>query len=99
MRLDGTTDVNVLTGLSAAGVTERLYFDATSGLLVRRSISTRTPMGTLNEQVDYADYRDVAGVKMPFEIRRTNWNTLDTLKIADVKPNAQVDDARFQKPK
>jgi len=67
--------------------------------MVRRSISTRTPMGTLNEQVDYADYRDVAGVKMPFEIRRTNWNTLDTLKIADVKPNAQVDDARFQKPK
>jgi len=96
-RLDGK-DVNLLTGSPAAGVTERLYFDATSGLLVRRTIATRTPLGTLNEQVDYADYRDVAGVKMPFEIKRTNWNTLDTLKIVDVKPNAQVDDARFQKP-
>jgi len=97
-RLDGKTDVNLLTGSPAPGVTERLYFDAASGLLIRRTISTRTPLGSLNEQVDYADYRDVAGVKMPFEIKRTNWNALDTLKIVDVKPNAQIDDSRFTKP-
>jgi hypothetical protein len=108
-RLAGATpgspavDVNLLTGSPAQYVTERLYFDATSGLLVRRTITTSaTPAslrGSLNEQIDYGDYRDVAGVKIPFEIKRTNWNTLDTLKIVDVKPNAQVNDATFAKPK
>jgi photosynthetic reaction center cytochrome c subunit len=99
-KLAGTQiDVNVLTGTVAPGVTERLSFDLNSGLLLRRVISTRTPMGTLTEQIDYADYRVVAGVKMPFEIKRTNWNTLDTLKVVDVKPNAQIDDARFSRPK
>lgn len=91
--------VNLLQGSPFAGVTERLYFDADSGLLIRRQIITRTPLnGTLTEVIDYSDYKDVAGVKMPFTIKRNDWNTLDVLTIVDVKPNAQVDDARFAKP-
>jgi hypothetical protein len=96
-RLDGK-DVNLLRG-TANGVTETFYFDAASGLLVRRTISTTTPLGRLPEQIDYADYRDVAGVKTPFEVKRSTWSTIDLYKIVDVKPNAQIDDARFAKPK
>ena len=36
---------------------------------------------------------------MPFEIKRTNWNTLDTLKISDIKVNTNIDDAKFAKPR
>ncbi|MGE5834292.1 MAG: photosynthetic reaction center cytochrome c subunit family protein [Acidobacteriota bacterium] len=94
------TDVNLIQGSSAPNVTERLYFDATSGLLVRRQVITRTPLnGSLTETIDYSDYRPVAGgVKMPFSIRRNSWATLDTFTIVDVKPNAPVDDAKFAKP-
>jgi hypothetical protein len=95
-RLDGR-DVNVLRG-SADGVSETLYFDAASGLLVRRAISTMTPLGPLPWQVDYSDYRDVSGLKMPFQITRANWEAIDTLKITDIKPNVQIDDARFARP-
>ncbi len=92
-------DVNVLQGTTFTGVTERLFFDATSGLLIRRQITTRTPLnGTLAETIDYSDYKDVAGVKMPFTIRKNNWNTLDTYTVVDVKSGAQVDDTRFAKP-
>ncbi|TAK17069.1 MAG: photosynthetic reaction center cytochrome c subunit [Acidobacteria bacterium] len=92
-------DVNLLQGAPFAGVTERLYFDANSGLLIRRQIITRTPLnGTLTEIIDYSDYKDVAGVKIPFTIKRNNWNSLDVLTVVDVKPNASVDDARFVKP-
>ena len=93
-------DVNLIQGNTADNVTERLYIDASSGLLLRRQIITRTPLnGSLTETVDYSDYKPVAGVMMPFTIKRTNWNTLDTLTVVDVKPGAQIDDARFAKPK
>lgn len=92
-------DVNILRGTAFPGVTETLSFDATTGLLLRRQITTRTPLnGSLTEIIDYSDYKDVAGVKMPFTIRRNNWNTLDVLTVVDVKPNASIDDARFVKP-
>jgi len=93
-------DVNLIQGNTADNVTERLYIDASSGLLLRRQIVTRTPLnGSLTETIDYSDYKPVAGVMMPFTIKRTNWNTLDTLTVVDVKPGAQIDDSRFAKPK
>jgi hypothetical protein len=90
-------DVNVLRG-GADGVTEMLYFDASSGLLVRRAITTPTPLGPLPWQVEYADYRDVAGVKMPFQITRSNWTASDTLTFAEITTNVEIDGARFARP-
>ena len=43
-----------------------LYFDAESGLLVRQVRYADSPVGRIPTLIDYADYRDVAGVKMPF---------------------------------
>jgi hypothetical protein len=79
-------------------VSETLIFDPVTGLLLRRAIVTKTPVGNLGEQVDYSDYRDVAGVKLPFLVMRKTWEANDTFKIVDVKPNAQIADARFAKP-
>jgi hypothetical protein len=94
------TPVNILSGSAQKYVTETFYFDATSGLLLRRRVVTAAGLrGSLVEQFDYADYRVVNGVKMPFEIKRTNWNTLDTLKVSDIKANTNLDDAKFAKPK
>jgi photosynthetic reaction center cytochrome c subunit len=95
--INGTATLG-LSGTTAPNVTDTLYFDASTGLLLRRTISTRTPLGNLPEQIDYSDYRDVAGVKLPFTIKRASWEFVDTLKVVDVKPNAQVADGRFTKP-
>ncbi len=104
--LPGTqTQVNILQGppmLNGApvpNVTETFSFDATSGLLLRRVMAVRTPMGTLQIQTDYANYRDVAGVKMPFEIKQTEAQAITTITVSDIKPNASIDDARFARPK
>jgi hypothetical protein len=96
-QLDGKPMVG-LAGSPYATVTEVLYFDASTGLLMRRSIATRTPLGQLPEQVDYADYRDVGGVKMPFTITWTGYDFVDTFKVTDAKPNASLPDSRFAKP-
>jgi hypothetical protein len=94
------TDVNILQGSPVPYTTETLSIDATSGVLLRRRVVTSTALrGSLVEQYDYSDYRVVNGVKMPFEIKRTTWNTVDTLKVSDIKVNTTIADARFAKPK
>ena len=97
-QIDGK-DVVAMSGNTAPDVTETLSFDPASGLLLRRQIVTHTPVGNLTEEVDYSDYRDVGGVKLPFQIKRLSWEVRDVLTVSDAKPNAAIDDARFSKPK
>ena len=92
-------NVDLIQGDVAPDVQERLFFDTASGLLLRRQIVSRTALnGALVETIDYSDYKDVAGVQVPFTIKLNNWNTVDTYTVVDVKPGAQIDDARFGKP-
>jgi hypothetical protein len=91
-------NVIVLTGRPTPDTTEQLSFDRESGLLLRRSISTRTALSPLAEQIDYSDYRDVSGVKMPFTVRYANWNEVQVEKFSDIKVNVPIDDSRFAMP-
>lgn len=88
----------VLSGRPYPDTTEQLFFDRDSGLLLRRTVATRTGLGELPEQIDYSDYREVNGVKMPFTVRHTTWNAVTTEKFVDVKVNASIADDRFAKP-
>src|SRR4029453_3217390 len=60
-------DVTVLQGNGPNGTLATLYFDDTSGLLVRMVRQTTSPIGRVPTQVDYSDYRDVGGMKFPFK--------------------------------
>ena len=91
-------DVVALEGRRSAIVAETLFFDRTSGLLIRRSASLRTPLGNLPVQIDYDDYRAVDGIQTPFEVRITDWESVSVEKLAEVKFNQPVDPARFAKP-
>ena len=95
--IDGK-DVIVLGARTSPDVSEALSFDRQSGLLLRRSITTRTALGGLPEQVDYSNYTDIDGIKVPFQIRHTGWNFVLTQKFTSVKLNTPIDDVRFQKP-
>jgi len=97
--IDGK-DVYVLRGFGVDGKGERLYFDAQTGLLVRRITSTTTVVGLIPEQVDYEDYRDVDGLKMPFTIRTTSIDSFwsSTRKFTEIKLNVPVDETKFNKP-
>jgi photosynthetic reaction center cytochrome c subunit len=93
-RIDGH-DVITLNGTVSPDVTESLSFDRESGLLVRRLSRLRTVLGRLQVQIDYADYRAVDGVKVPFEVRIADWESVTTLKFSEVKLNAPVEDSTF----
>jgi hypothetical protein len=49
-------------------------------------------------QIDYDDYRDVAGVKMPFTWTVSQTYMQMTIKLAEIQANAPVDAVRFAKP-
>jgi len=100
--IDGKPVV-VITGTPYPNVTEQLSFDRESGLLLRRAIVTGSG-GTgfnimnLGEQIDYSDYRDVGGLKVPHTVRHSTWNQVTTQKITDVKINAPIAADVFAKP-
>src|SRR5208282_5189713 len=76
----------------------QLYFDAKSGLLVRLVRYGDTPLGLLPTQIDYADYRDVKGVRIPFRWTLARPGGRFTIQLTEVKQNVPLDDAQFAKP-
>ena len=74
-----------------------LYF-APSGLLVRVVRWTLTPVGFVPTQIDYSDFRDVAGVKVPFKRVVSQTFMQMTVELTDVQPNASIDAGRFARP-
>ena len=90
-------DVVVLQGTSPRQPPVNLYFD-NAGLLVRVVRLVDTAIGRVPTQIDYGDYRDVAGVKMPFHWTVTWTDGQATTDLAEVTPNAAIDAARFARP-
>jgi photosynthetic reaction center cytochrome c subunit len=76
----------------------RLYFDEQTGLLVRLVRFGETPLGRLPTQIDYADYREVGEVKIPFRWTLARPGGRFTIQVTEVKQNVPVDDAKFEKP-
>ena len=89
--------VEILQGTSPGELPVNFYFED-SGLLVRMVRWNRTSTGTVPIQVDYADYRDVAGVKMPFRIVMTWTDGQNTFVLSDIQPNVAIEEARFARP-
>jgi hypothetical protein len=74
-----------------------LYFDD-SDLLVRLVRWTQTPVGFVPTQIDYSDFREVAGVKIPFHRTVSQTYMQMTVELSDVQPNVRIDAARFARP-
>ncbi|HWY77435.1 MAG TPA: photosynthetic reaction center cytochrome c subunit family protein, partial [Verrucomicrobiae bacterium] len=94
--IDGR-DVEVVQGTSGKS-TVKLYFDKQSGLLVRQVRYAQTIVGPNPTQIDYSDYREVAGVKLPFNWVVTWTDGQSKFEMSQVQPNAAIDAARFAKP-
>jgi hypothetical protein len=92
-------DVQVAQGITAGGSPVKLYFDQESGLLVRLVRYSDSPVGRIPTQIDYADYREVSGIKMPFRWKVTWLDGRSTIELTEVQPNAPIDAAKFARPR
>jgi len=95
--IDGT-DVDVIQGSLPSGMIGTLYFDKKTGLLKRYIRYANTMVGRIPTQVDYDDYRDVAGVKMPFKFGYAWVSERDDWTLTSYEANVNIDNAKFGRP-
>jgi hypothetical protein len=94
----GGRSVYVLQGTGSGGAVATLYFDVESGFLTRVVRYANSAMGRVPTQIDFDDYREVAGVKLPFRWSFTWVSGRDVVELSEVLPNVAIDAARFAKP-
>jgi hypothetical protein len=96
----GDRDVIILVGTAADNRREQLYFDAETGLLRRRISYLETPIGVIPNQIDFEDYRDVEGVKIPFSVKVSSVEPglVSARTYTEIKLNSPVDDSKFKMP-
>jgi hypothetical protein len=96
----GDRDVIVVNGTTAGNQREQLFFDAESGLMRRRISYIETPIGVIPNQIDFEDYRDVDGVKVPFTVKVSSVEPGLRSKrtYTEIKLNVPVDDSKFKMP-
>lgn len=83
-RIEGK-DAVTLTAATTRGTLHTLFFDESSGLLLRRYSEKPTVLGQLPEAFDFDDYREVNGVKVPHVIRWSRADYQITFTVQTVK--------------
>jgi photosynthetic reaction center cytochrome c subunit len=96
-KIDGH-DTYLVMGYDEGRPPLRLYFDTQTGLLLRLIRYAQSPLGLNPTQIDYADYREADGVKVPFRWTVSRPGNHFTIQVEELKQNVPVDDAKFAAP-
>lgn len=94
----GQSDAYVIEATPTEGGPEKLYFDISTGLLVRQDAERETGQGKLAIEVYMEEYKMVDGVNIPHKVRQVTPVFSMTIKFTEVKHNVPIDDAKFAKP-
>jgi len=91
-------EVKIVQGRGPRNILVTLYFDKATGLLVRELRFGSSPIGRVPVQVDYSDYRDVNGIKFPFQYTFSWLDGRDAFQLTSVKTNVPIDPGVFGRP-
>lgn len=94
----GGVECETLTGTRPGHAPVRLSFDKNSGLLLRMVRYADTPVGRNATQIDYADYREMDGVKIPYRWTLARPNGRFTIQVKEASNNVSIADSKFAKP-
>jgi photosynthetic reaction center cytochrome c subunit len=96
-KIDGH-DTYLVVGEGEGKPPLQLYLDRESGLLLRLVRYAETALGRNPTQIDYADYREADGVKIPFRWTLSRPGNHFTIQIDQVQQNVPVDESKFVPP-
>ncbi len=94
----GTSEAYLVEATPAEGAPEKLYFDVTSGLLVRQDTERESPQGKIPVEFYLEDYKEVDGVKIAHKLKQVTPMFAISLKFTEVKHNTEIDEKVFAKP-
>jgi hypothetical protein len=77
-----------------------MFIDAENYLLTRTMITLNVPQlgGDIEQTVVVSDYRDVDGVKVPYQTRSSNPAQTISVTATKVEQNTPLDDGMFSRP-
>ena len=91
-------DVTLVQGTMNGRFPVNLYFDDESALLSRTVAYADSPVGLAPMQVDYGDYREIGGIKVPLKTVVTWLDGRSTIQLMDVQLNVAIEASRFARP-
>ncbi len=92
-------DVTIVQGTTPGLLPVNFYFDDKSHLLVRVVRWNETLVGPVPTEINYGNYRTVAGIQMPFTWTATQTYMQMTITLRQVSANVPVDASRFARPR
>jgi outer membrane lipoprotein-sorting protein len=97
----GDRDAYLLISKPKAGTAVRTYIDAESYLPVKTVVKVPVPQldTDLDQVIEFSDFRDVDGIKVPFQIKQSSALQTITVNLTKVEHNKDIDPAIFSKPK
>lgn len=102
--LNGKEQVNarpafLLTFEPSTGTPIKQYIDTETFMPLRTTMTVDVPqMGTMDQNVDASDIRDLDGVKVPYTLKIVNAAQTLTLTFSKIEHNVAVDEKLFVKP-
>lgn len=93
--LDGIENLNGKEAYAIKNGKTTLYFDVTSGLKIAEAKTMEQGGKSITQTTNFGDYREVKGVKVPFNIVQNVGFELD-IKMSEVTINEGVTDADFK---
>jgi photosynthetic reaction center cytochrome c subunit len=96
-KIDGH-DTYLVSGRGEGKAPLRLYLDKESGLLLRLTRYSQSPLGLNPTQIDYSDYREADGVKVPFRWSVSRPGNRFTIDVEKMEQNVPIGAERFTPP-
>jgi outer membrane lipoprotein-sorting protein len=98
---EGQENVNdrlchILKLTTESGVSSKYYFDDETGLKVLEKKTAVTPMGSLDQTIEYSDYKEVSGIKFPHKLKQSFGPQSIEVTVSSIKINTNLSDDIFQ---
>ena len=96
----GEHDAYLLIFKPRSGAITRQYLDAGSYLPIKLVITVEVPQlgRELEQTTEFLDYREVDGVKLPFQVKGSSSVQTFTVNMTKVEHNTTIDQEIFSKP-
>jgi len=94
----GGREMYVVSGSGPGAPLTKFFFDEQTGLLMRMERYNEVGLGLMPVRVDYSDFRNVNGIRIPFRWTLSRPAGRFSIQIQKVEQNIAIDDTKFARP-